>query len=135
MNSLIHLVEDIKEIYKHQWEEVVLFLIQFSWCIANVIKWLLEVVVHKLIFQIGKKKKTTINPKNTDDKCFQYATTVALKYEEIKWNTDGVWNIKPFINKYNSKVINYPSKIDDWQTFEKNNPTIGLNILYIKKKK
>ena len=25
-----------------------------------------------------KKKKPTINPKNTDDKCFQYAATVAL---------------------------------------------------------
>ena len=25
-------------------------------------------------------------------------------------------------------------KIDDWKTFEKNNPTIALNILYIKEK-
>ena len=41
-------------------------------------------------------------------------------------------NIKPFINKYNWKGINYPYKIDDWKTFEKNNPTITLNILYIK---
>ena len=31
-----------------------------------------------------KKKKATINTKNTDDKCFQYAVTVALNYEEIK---------------------------------------------------
>ena len=30
-----------------------------------------------------KKEKVTINPKNTDDKCFQYAATVALNYEEI----------------------------------------------------
>ena len=28
----------------------------------------------------------------------------------------------------------YPSKIDDWKTFEKNNPTIALNILYTKEK-
>ena len=33
-----------------------------------------------------KKKKATINPKNADDKCFQYAATAALNYEEIKWN-------------------------------------------------
>ena len=26
------------------------------------------------------------------------------------------------------------SKIDDWKTFQKNNPTITLNILYIKEK-
>ena len=32
------------------------------------------------------------------------------------------------------KGINHPSKTDDWKTFEKNNPTIALNILYIKEK-
>ena len=42
--------------------------------------------------------------------------------------------IKPFINKYNWNGIKYPSKIDDWKTFEKNNPTIALKILYIKEK-
>ena len=32
-----------------------------------------------------KNKKVTINPKNmNDDRCFQYALTVALNYEEIK---------------------------------------------------
>ena len=45
-----------------------------------------------------KKKKETINPKNKDDKCFQYAVTVALNYEEIKWNPERVSNIKPIIN-------------------------------------
>ena len=48
-----------------------------------------------------KKKKVTINLKNADDKCFQYAATVALNYEEIKWNPERVSNIKPFINKHN----------------------------------
>ena len=51
---------------------------------------------HKVNFKRGdskinswdwiKKKKVTINQKNTDDKCFQYAVNVALNYEEIKWN-------------------------------------------------
>ena len=32
-----------------------------------------------------KNKMTTINPQNKkDDKCFQYAVTVALSYEQIK---------------------------------------------------
>ena len=31
-----------------------------------------------------KNKKATINPKNNDDKCFQYALTVALNYQNIK---------------------------------------------------
>ena len=100
--------------------------------------------VHKVNFKRGgsyidslnwiKKKKATINPKNTNAKCFQYATTVALNYEEIKWNPVRVSNIKPFINKYIQKGINYASKIDDWKTFEKNNPTIVCNILYIREK-
>ena len=39
-----------------------------------------------------KKKKATINLKNTNDQCFQYATTVALNSEEIKWNPERVLN-------------------------------------------
>ena len=49
-------------------------------------------------------------------------------------NPERISNIKLFINKYNWKGINYPSKKDGWKTFEKNNPTITLNILYIKEK-
>ena len=30
-----------------------------------------------------ENKKTTINPKNNDGKCFQYAITVTLNYEQI----------------------------------------------------
>ena len=81
-----------------------------------------------------KREKKTIFPKNINDKCFQYAETVALDYEEIKWNRERVSNIKPFVNKYNWKGKNYPSKIDDSKTFEKNNLTVALDILYIKEK-
>ena len=31
-----------------------------------------------------KKKKATINTKNNDNNCFQYALTVALNYQSIK---------------------------------------------------
>ena len=34
------------------------------------------------------KKKTTTYAINIDGKCFQYASTVALNYEEIKWNPE-----------------------------------------------
>ena len=81
-----------------------------------------------------KQKKATINQKNSDDKYFQCAVTVALNYGEIKWNLERVSNIKLFINKYNWKWINCPSKIDDWKTLEKNNLTIALNILHIEEK-
>ena len=81
-----------------------------------------------------KKKKTTTNPKNTDDKYFEYSLTVALSYEEIYWNPESISNIKPSIDQYNWKGITYPSKIDDWKSFGKNNPIIALNILCIKEK-
>ena len=81
-----------------------------------------------------KKQKATINPKNEDDRCFLFAANFALNHEEIKWNRERVSNIKPFINKYKWEEISYPSKLDDWKKFEKNNLTIALNILYIKKK-
>ena len=60
--------------------------------------------------------------------------TVALSYEETESHTERVSNIKPFINKHNGKGIDYSAKVDVWKTFEKNNPTIALNILYIKEK-
>ena len=52
-----------------------------------------------------ENKKVTINPKNNDDKCFQYALTVALNYEQVKDHPEKISNIKPFIDKYNWKEI------------------------------
>ena len=47
------------------------------------------------------KNKKAINPKNKDDKCFQYALTVALNYEQIKKIPQRISNIKPLIDTYN----------------------------------
>ena len=55
-----------------------------------------------------KNKKATINPKNNDDKCFQYALTVALNYEQIKKNPQRMSKIITFIDKYNWKEIDFP---------------------------
>ena len=66
-----------------------------------------------------KNKKATINPKNENSNCFQYTAAVALMYEETKPHSGRVSKSKPFINKYNWKGINYPPKIDDWNSFRK----------------
>ena len=39
-----------------------------------------------------KNKKATINPKNNDDKCFQYAVAVALNYQNIKKSRKNIKN-------------------------------------------
>ena len=100
---------------------------------------------HKVNFRCGgsyidspdwiKNKIATINPKNEDDKYFQYATTVTLNQEEIKRDPQRISKTKSFVNKYNQKGVSYPSKIDYWKTFEKNNPTVALIFCILKKRK
>ena len=68
---------------------------------------------------------------NDEDKCFQYAATNALNYEETEKNSHKIPKIQPFISKYNCKGINYPSGKDDQKKFEKNKPAIALNLLHV----
>ena len=60
-----------------------------------------------------KNKKATINPKNNDDKCFQYAATVVLNHEQIKKDPHRITKIKRFVDQYNWKEINFPSHKKD----------------------
>ena len=77
-----------------------------------------------------KNKKSTIDPKNNDDKCFQYVITLALNLNSIDNHPERISKIKPFINKYNWKYIDFPAMSKDWKKFESNNE-IALNILYV----
>ena len=58
-----------------------------------------------------------------------------VKFIRQKNDPQRVTEIKPFINKYNWKGINFQPEKDDWKKFEKNNVKIALNLLYAKKKK
>ena len=79
-----------------------------------------------------KNKGATINPKNKkDDKCFQYAVTIALNYDEIGNHPERVSKVKPFINQYDWGEINFASHANDWKKFELNNKSIALNVLYV----
>ena len=77
-----------------------------------------------------KNKKSTINPKNNDDKCFQYAVTLALYLNRIDNHPERISKIKPFIDQYNWKDIDFPAMDKDWKKFESNDE-IALNILYV----
>ena len=77
-----------------------------------------------------KDKKSTINPKNNDNKCFQYAVTLPLNLDKIKRDPQRISKIKPFIDQYNWKDIDFPATSKDWRKLELNNE-IALNILYI----
>ena len=52
-----------------------------------------------------KNKKSTINPKNNDYKCFQYAVTLALNLDKINNHPERISKIKPFIDQYNLSDI------------------------------
>ena len=56
-----------------------------------------------------KDKKSTINPKNKDRKCFQYAVILALNLDRIKRDHQRISKIKPFIDQYNWKDIEFPA--------------------------
>ena len=73
-----------------------------------------------------KDKKSTINPKNNDDKCFQYAVTLALNLDKIKKDQQRVSKIKPVIEKYNWEDIDFPSTGKDWKKFECNNDMYSI---------
>ena len=102
---------------------------------------LLSYSVHKISLKRGKSyikysewvlnKRVTINPKNKDNKCFQYSITVTLNYQNTENHPERIRNIKFFINQYNWEGIDFPVGIKDWKKFEQNNKTIALNILYI----
>ena len=77
-----------------------------------------------------KDEKSTINPINNDDKCFQYAVTLALNLDKIRKNPQRIFKIKPSIDQYNWKDIDFPARSNDWRKLELNNE-IALNILYV----
>ena len=77
---------------------------------------------------IKNKKATIILINEKENKCFQYALTVALNHEEVKKDLQRITKIKFSINKYNWKG-RY------WKKYKKNNIKIALNVLYAKKEK
>ena len=78
-----------------------------------------------------KDKKCIINQKNNDNKCFQYATTLALNFNKIYKQPERISRIKPFIENYNWNYINFPANKKDWNRFELNNKDVALNILNV----
>ena len=65
---------------------------------------------------------TNNNPQNRkDNRYFQYAVTVALNDEQIK----------PFVDQYNWKEIDFSSHGKDWKNFESKNKSVALNILHV----
>ena len=57
-----------------------------------------------------RNKKAKINPKNKDEKCFQYAITVVLNYQKINNHCEEIYNITTFIDQYDWNEISITQK-------------------------
>ena len=85
----------------------------------------------------GKKEaiinnnSTDNNNNNNNNNDFQNALNDTLDYQNIELHPQRISKLKPDINKYNSKRINFPATPKDWKKFEWSNKTIALNVLYI----
>ena len=56
---------------------------------------------------------------------------MALYHEQIKKDPQRITKIKPFIDQFNWKEIDFPSHKKNWNEFKKKKKTIALNILYV----
>ena len=63
-----------------------------------------------------KNKGATINRQNDDE--------IGNRHQRVN-------KVKPFIDQYNWKDINFPSHVGDWKKFELSNKSIALNVLYV----
>ena len=77
-----------------------------------------------------KNEKWTINHLSKENnKCFQSSG-------KIKKDSQRITKITNFLNKYNSKGINFSSEKDIWKKYMKSIRTIAINVFYaITKKK
>ena len=54
-----------------------------------------------------------------------------MNHQKIENHPERISNIKPFIDQYNWKDIDFPAGIKEWKKFEQNNEEIALNILSV----
>ena len=77
-------------------------------------------------------KKCTINPHNiNDNNCFQYSVVAALNHQKIPNQHETINNLTPFVDNYNWNDLEFPAGHKDYSAFDKNNPKIALNKLYV----
>ena len=92
-NETDEIVEELFESLLQKYQEELEKLMKRSKFVFDSVD-LLYYKLHRITLNRGESyidspewlqnKEATINPKNSDDKCFQYAVTIALTYKQIK---------------------------------------------------
>ncbi|WP_215897484.1 hypothetical protein, partial [Acinetobacter baumannii] len=78
-----------------------------------------------------RNKKCCINPKNEDEECFKWAVIATLHHAEIGKHPERISKLEPYVGRYNWGGIEFPTPKNHWVKFERQNPEVALNILYV----
>ena len=81
------------------------------------------------------RKKAVINPKNKDEECFKWAVIAALHHKEIERDPQRITKLRSFAEQYNWEGLEFPVALKDINKFEKNNPDIAVNVLFVSETK
>jgi hypothetical protein len=84
--------------------------------------------------KIIKDKKAIINIKNIDNKCFMWCVLAHLYPVAKDAERVSKYNKEEYINSVNWNDIPFPTPVDEkiYKKFERQNPTISINIYYYK---
>ena len=77
------------------------------------------------------EKKAVINPKNEDEECFKWAMIAALYHEEIGKDPQRLSRLRPFAERCDWEGLEFPVAINKISKFEKRNPEIAVNVLFV----
>ena len=77
-----------------------------------------------------KLKSCVLNPQNNDNKCFQHFVAISLYREQIGKIYWRIPEIKQYSNNFDWNNISFPPQEHDYKTFEMNNKSIAMNVLY-----
>ena len=80
-------------------------------------------------------KRSLLNPKNNDNKCFQYSITLSLYHEQFGKTYCRIPKIKQYTDNFNWENINFPPQEQDYETYDMNNKSMSLHILQVNEQK
>ena len=72
-----------------------------------------------------------INAQKQDEECIKWAVIAALYHEDIKHYPETISLMKSYKKQYNWKGLKFAVSIKKIDKFEKNNPGIAVNKIYI----
>ena len=111
-NETDDIIKELLKSFKNNYQEEEAILRKGSDFIFESVD-LLSYNFHKQSLKRGKSyekspewvinKRATINPKDKDNKCFQYSVTIRLNHQNIENHPERISNIIPFISQYNWK--------------------------------